>query len=119
MPSDRAAMLRWLNDIHHHIGMAQGFVQGVEFDDLRTDTMRLYAVVRCREIISEASRRLPAEWKAQRTSIEWVKMAAAGNVYRHDYEDVAPDVVWHTVTHDLLALDEVVTAELARFRQPE
>ena len=47
-----------LNDILHHIALAQHFSHGQTFDSFRDDVMRLYAVTRCLEIISEASRRL-------------------------------------------------------------
>lgn len=40
-------------------------------------------------------------------------MAAAGNVYRHDYEDVAANYVWDTVQIDLPLLRIVVEQELA------
>jgi hypothetical protein len=53
-------------------------------------------VTRCLEIISEASRRLPEAMKARHPSIAWSDMAGAGNVYRHDYDDVA---AWHVCTH--------------------
>jgi hypothetical protein len=41
------------------------------------------------EIISEASRRVALVLKARHLSIAWKDMAGAGNVYRHNYEDVA------------------------------
>lgn len=40
-------------------------------------------------------------------------MAAAGNVYRHDYENVAAKLVWDTVQLALPPLRDVVTRELA------
>jgi uncharacterized protein with HEPN domain len=39
-------------------------------------------------------------------------MAAAGNIYRHDYEDVAAQFVWDTVQHALPALRVVVAEEI-------
>ena len=42
----------------HHIELAQRFAQGRTFESLRDDLMPLYAVTRCLEVISEASRRL-------------------------------------------------------------
>jgi uncharacterized protein with HEPN domain len=39
-------------------------------------------------------------------------MAAAGNVYRHDYEDVAAQIVWDTVEYALPPLRVVVDEEL-------
>jgi uncharacterized protein with HEPN domain len=74
--------------------------------------MRVYAVTRCLEIISEASRRLSDELKGRHVSIAWREMAGAGNVYRHNYEDVAARRVWETVQRDLPALQTVVEREL-------
>jgi uncharacterized protein with HEPN domain len=80
---------------------------------VRDDLRMLYAVTRCLEIISEASRRLPDELKARHPAIAWKEMAGAGNVYRHDYEDVAPSHVWATLRNHLPPLRVVVTQELA------
>jgi uncharacterized protein with HEPN domain len=101
MPSNSEATRRWLNDIQHHIAMAEGFVAGIGYEAFKDDNPRLYAVTRCLEIISEASRRLPDDLKARHPSIEWREMAAAGNVYRHEYEDVAARRVWRTLTVNL------------------
>jgi uncharacterized protein with HEPN domain len=114
MPSEQEATRRWLNDIRHHIAMAEGFVQGIGYDAFKNDNLRLYAVTRCLEIISEASRRLPEELKARHKAIEWQQMAAAGNIYRHEYEDVAARRLWQTLTGSLSPLLAVVEAELAR-----
>ena len=35
--------------------------------------------------------------KARHPAIAWKNMAGAGNVYRHDYADVAAKLVWDTV----------------------
>lgn len=40
-------------------------------------------------------------------------MAGAGNIYRHDYEDVAARHVWDTVQIDLAPLRAVIDGELA------
>ncbi len=113
MPSEAEASRRWLNDILHHIFMAHDFVGAMSYDDFKNDQLRLYGVTRCLEIISEASRRLPGAMKARHPSIAWREMAAAGNIYRHEYEDVAARAVWHTLKHDLPLLRAVVEAELA------
>lgn len=117
MRSDHGATRRWLSDIQHHIGTAQGFVAGMNYETFKDDHLRLYAVTRCLEIISEASRRLPDELKARHPSIEWRDMAAAGNIYRHEYEDVAARRVWRTLTVSLQQLLSVVEQELQRLGQ--
>jgi uncharacterized protein with HEPN domain len=92
--------------------MAEGFVAGIAYATFKDDNLRLYAVIRCLEIISEASRRLPEALKERHPAIQWKNMAAAGNIYRHDYEDVAAREVWDTLTLHLPPLCAVVEAEL-------
>jgi uncharacterized protein with HEPN domain len=82
-----------LRDILYHIDLATEFVAGFDRNTFKNDLRTLYAVTRCLEIISEASRRLPADLKARHLGIAWKQMAGAGNVYRHDYEDVAAQFV--------------------------
>jgi uncharacterized protein with HEPN domain len=118
MPSDPETIRRRLNDIRYHIIMAQTFVETMSYDAFRDDLRTTYAVIRCLEIISEASRRLPDELKARHTSIPWRNMAGAGNVYRHDYEDVAASFVWVVLQDHLPSLRIVVEQELAALGGP-
>ena len=112
MPSDSA--IAALRDIEHHIDLARRFVNGLDYSAFLDDTRTVYAVTRCLEIISEASRRLPDQMKQRHPSIAWKNMAGAGNVYRHNYEDVAAKLVWDTVQLALPPLQDVVAKELAR-----
>lgn len=41
-------------------------------------------------------------------------MSASGNIYRHDYEDVAHRLVWGTVHEFLPALRVMATSELTK-----
>jgi uncharacterized protein with HEPN domain len=64
----------------------------------RADRKTVYAVVRALEIISEASRRIPIEMLQEHPEIDWLAIAAAGNVHRHEYEAVDEALIWHTLT---------------------
>ncbi len=110
MPSDHTE--RALRDILHPIDLAQRFVEGLDREAFKADVRAFYAVTRCLEIISEASRRLPNELKAKHSGISWNQMASAGNVYRHDYEDVVAQLVWDTVHQALPQLKFVIAAEI-------
>ena len=113
MPFDPQDLQRWLRDIQHHIALAESFAAGRTYETFKDDMLRLYAVTRCLEIISEASRRLPEELKARHPAIEWRQMAASGNLYRHEYEDVAARRVWDTLAYHLPPLRAVIAHELA------
>ncbi len=111
MPSDTLAVLR---DMERHIHLAVAFAEGIDYEAFENDTRTVFAVIRCLEIVSEASRRLPDELKARHPSIPWKNIASAGNVYRHDYEEVAAKLVWDTVQVALPALQAVVAQEIER-----
>jgi uncharacterized protein with HEPN domain len=72
-------------------------------------------MTRCLEIVSEASRRLPDELKARHPDIPWADVAGAGNVYRHNYEDVQHKLIWGTVHNRLEALLAATEQELQKF----
>ena len=110
MPSKSAQAA--LLDILHHIDLANEFVSGHTRATFQEDLRTIYAVTRCLEIISEASRWLPDEIKSRHPGIAWKQMAGAGNVYRHDYEDVAAQFVWDTVERALPPLKKALAGEI-------
>lgn len=70
-------------------------------------------VERCLEVVSEASRRLPAQLKAAHPGIEWRKIAGIGNVLRHDYDEIDAGVVWQTASVEIQPLARLVQELLA------
>jgi uncharacterized protein with HEPN domain len=51
--------------------------------------------------------------KARYPEIPWRKVSGSGNIYRHEYEDVAHRLVWGTVHESLPALRVMAKIELA------
>lgn len=84
------------------------------FAAFEADRRTNYALVRCLEIIPEASRRLGAEARGRRPHIPPHAMADAGNVYRHSYHRLALDIVWQTVQDQWTEIIEVCRVELSR-----
>lgn len=103
-----------LEDIAQNIVIAREAVDGLNADDLERDQIRLYAATYALQCISEAVRRLPADLLARHPHMPWPLMKAAGNVYRHDYHLVSPQVIWNTVHRALRPLQEVVDKERTR-----
>ena len=77
-----------------------------------TDSLNQWVVERGIEIISEASRHLPADMKARHDAIPWRKVAGIGNVLRHNYEHVSASILWTLIREELPLLEEVCRAEL-------
>jgi uncharacterized protein with HEPN domain len=103
-----------LTDIVEAIELIRDEMAGVTLAAFEHDRRKRWLVERGIEIISEASRRLTTEMKNRHPEIPWPKVAGIGNVLRHEYEDVAHDVLWHVVQNDLAALEKVCRDELAK-----
>ncbi len=109
---------RALLEIRDNIGLARSFVASLDYEAFRIDRKSIYAVTRCLEIISEASRRLPAEMISRYPSVPWRQIAAAGNHYRHEYDNVSPSVLWTTVQESMSGLEGGVPLEIEAIEGP-
>jgi len=72
MPSKPSNPKAYLFHIRDNVILARSFVDGFDYERFRDDPRTFYAVTRALEIISEASRRLPASMKkeAPRDSVD-------------------------------------------------
>ncbi|MHC2087090.1 HepT-like ribonuclease domain-containing protein [Methylobacterium sp. WCS2018Hpa-22] len=102
-------------DIIDNINAAQHFTAGMTFETFIADQRTVYAVIRCLEIISEASRRLDPETKLRNPHIPWQSIANVGNVYRHPYHKVELDLVWAAVQERLGEVRHACIAERDAF----
>jgi uncharacterized protein with HEPN domain len=66
------------------------------------------AIERLLEVISEASRHVPAEAKAKEPGINWRRLADLGNRLRHAYHQTDADLLWAMIENDLEPLDKFV-----------
>jgi len=101
-----------LVDIIEAIERIRHVLDGVTLEAFEQDWEKRWLVERGIEIISEASRRLTDDIKTRQPQIPWSKVAGIGNVLRHAYDHVAPDVLWKLVQDDLLALERACRYEL-------
>lgn len=110
MRSDRARDA--LRDIRDNIRPAQGFVRDMDFPAFAAHARTRYAVTRCLEILSWASRRVGEAVRTRHPQLPWLQIARAGHIYRHEYEEVRAEMLWRTVTDALPPLLLAVEAEL-------
>jgi uncharacterized protein with HEPN domain len=110
MPSDRADLA--LLDIRDNVLLAREFIKDISLEMFLSDRRTFYAVTRCLEIISEASRRLSPTVRDRHQELPWRAIMGVGNVYRHDYDNVEEEFVWRTVRNSLSPLLAAVEAEL-------
>lgn len=65
------------------------------------------------EIIGEATRAMPQEFKEQHSEIPWKGINGMRNILTHIYFNIDLDAVWDVVEHDLPTLKASVDALLS------
>jgi uncharacterized protein with HEPN domain len=113
----RSSPIARLTDILEAIGHIRAEMADVSPEAFEVDWRKRWLVERGVEIVSEASRHLPADMKARHPEIPWPKVAAIGNVLRHEYERIAPDILWRLAQEELLPLEKACRTELARAQE--
>jgi uncharacterized protein with HEPN domain len=86
----------------------QALLSNSSVKDLAKDKYRRVAVERFLEVISEASRHIPEDVRAQQTEINWRRMADLGNRLRHAYHLIDAELLWLITQRDLPPLKAFV-----------
>tara|TARA_R110002096_G_scaffold238581_1_gene430106 strand:- start:27256 stop:27603 length:348 start_codon:yes stop_codon:yes gene_type:complete len=68
------------------------------------------AFVRSLEIIGEATKKLPNDFRERYPEVQWKNMAGMRDILIHNYEGVDYSVVWDVVINKIPALRENVAA---------
>jgi len=96
----------YLDDILEAVTWIREYTNGVDQNGLAGDRKTLDAVVSNLDIIVEAARNLPDEWKGGASGIEWRKIVALRNLLTHEYFGISIPIVWDIVQNKLGPLDE-------------
>ena len=86
---------------------------GRTLEQAHQDRVLWLAFERSLEMLSEASRHIPAEWKLDFPGIPWRQVGDLGNALRHAYHDLDALALWTIYEHDLAPLEAAIDAMLA------
>ena len=93
---------------------AMRFVMGRQRNDLHTDQMLLFAVLRAIEVIGEAASKVTEEVRTANPHIPWKAIVGMRNRLIHAYFDVDTDVVWETLQVEIPAVLTHINALLQK-----
>lgn len=90
-----------LEDIFEAIKKALRYTNGFTYEAFINDDKSIDAVVRNLEIVGEAVRRLPEDFKGKYPDIEWEKIVGLRHRIVHDYFGIDLEIIWQILQKDL------------------
>ncbi|MDD3580509.1 MAG: DUF86 domain-containing protein [Desulfobacca sp.] len=85
------------------------------FADVRTQD----AVIRNFEVIGEAIKRIPDEYRTAQPSVPWRALAGLRDVLIHQYEGISIQEIWQMVERDLKPVRQAIAAILPPLEELE
>jgi len=83
-------------------------------DEFLADETLKRAVIRSLEIIGEATKKIPADFKVKWDTIKWKNMAGMRDRLIHDYMGVNYSIVWDVVKNKIPELHIQITEVIER-----
>lgn len=104
----------FVNDILTSITDIAIFTQGMNYLSFKQDKKTIYAVVRCVEIIEEASQKIPKIVKDKYPAVPWLQLYGMKHKLIHEDLSADIDVLWQILREDVPVLKkyvETITSE--------
>jgi len=98
----------YLKDILDNMEKAENFIKDIDYEGFVKDEKTQYAVVRCIEIIGEATKHIPASIKRRYPQIPWNDMAGMRDKVIHFYFGVNYQKVWKTIKEDIPGIKPLI-----------
>ena len=90
-----------LEDIRAALARIERYTSGLDQGQFLADEKTIDAVARNLEIIGEAARLLPNEFKLKHADIPWAQIAGLRNRIVHDYFGLDLEIIWQVLQTSL------------------
>lgn len=94
----------YIRDMLENSKKALLFAGGADFDSFANDEKTLYAIIRAIEVIGEAAKKVPLEFRNAHPQIPWREITATRDKLIHEYFGINHRIIWNTVKEDLPVL---------------
>jgi uncharacterized protein with HEPN domain len=101
--------LIFIEHVLESIENIESFMRNISKNDFLRNIEKQSAVIRQIEIIGEAIRNLPFEFKEKYPAIAWKEIAGMRDKLVHHYFGIDLNTIWNTVKEDIPLLKEELT----------
>jgi uncharacterized protein with HEPN domain len=109
----------YIKDIIEYMERAENHIKNFQLDQFLKDDKTCDAVIRCIEVIGEATKNIPEEIRISYPSISWRDLAGMRDKIIHSYFTVDFETVWLVVKEDIPRLKPMVKKVLEKMEETE
>ena len=95
--SEEREIVDFLEDAMGAMERAERFVADMSYEDFIKDEKTVFAVLRAIEVIGEAVKHMPMDFRMKFPDIPWRDIAGMRDILIHDYFAVDLETVWETI----------------------
>lgn len=101
-------LLLYLTHILDATNSIQTQMKGITKEQFENSELLQGFVERKLEIIGEATKQIPDDFRMNYPTVPWKNMAGMRDILIHQYTEVDQDIVWKTVTEKISPLQEQI-----------
>jgi uncharacterized protein with HEPN domain len=98
----------FLKDIHTSTRKIISFTKDMSLKEFLKDDRTYDAVMRNLQIIGEAVKRLPAEYRLINKNVDWKKAAGLRDIVVHEYFGINKDIIWDVIQNKIPELEKEI-----------
>jgi len=109
----------FVEDILEAMDKIERYIKDLTYDAFLKNEMVIDAVIRNLEIIGEASRNIPDDFREKHPDIPWKRMIGLRNLAIHKYFGVDLSIIWQIMTRNLPETKAGILAILKSIKEEE
>jgi uncharacterized protein with HEPN domain len=94
----------YLEDMREACEKARRYVEGLPFEIFASDEKTIDAVVRNLEILGEAAKQIPDNFRALHPQVDWHRIGGLRDILIHQYFGVDMVIIWDVVQNKIPTL---------------